>query len=178
MIILKKLFTAKAHPHGMDFGALAFVRLYVWLVLVKVVRSNQRRCAPAVRFAAPPLTSTSQTGTWLLRIARRGFASKLRHIGRTSHTLWAWHQTGAAYHASCSCLLCKRHQNLRHRLSPAIKPRNFTWERSRREHAPIGRGSACFLPGRFAVPIAGACWVRAPCILRNSPLASPPGRGI
>jgi len=39
MKILKKLFTVEVHPHGMDFGALAFVRLYVWLVLVKVVRN-------------------------------------------------------------------------------------------------------------------------------------------
>ena len=39
MKILIKLFTVAVHPHGMDFGALAFVRLYVWLVLVKVVRN-------------------------------------------------------------------------------------------------------------------------------------------
>jgi len=56
-------------------GALAFVQLYVWPVLVKVVRSIERRCAPVVLFAAPPLTSTVQTGTWLLRIARRGFVA-------------------------------------------------------------------------------------------------------
>ena len=35
------LFTVKVHPHGMDFGALAFVRLYVWPVLVKVVRNKK-----------------------------------------------------------------------------------------------------------------------------------------
>ena len=71
--IWKKLFTGDVHPHRVDSGALAFVRWYVWLVLVKVVPNRQWRCAPVVRFAAPPLTSTSQTGTWLLRIAHRGF---------------------------------------------------------------------------------------------------------
>jgi hypothetical protein len=29
----------EVHPHGASSGALAFVRLYVWLVLVKVVRN-------------------------------------------------------------------------------------------------------------------------------------------
>jgi hypothetical protein len=29
----------EVHPHGTGSGALAFVRLYVWLVLVKVVRN-------------------------------------------------------------------------------------------------------------------------------------------
>ena len=37
--IFEKLFTMKMHQHGMDSGALAFVRLYVWPVLVKVVRN-------------------------------------------------------------------------------------------------------------------------------------------
>jgi hypothetical protein len=68
----KKLFTGQVHPPDVDSGALAFVRWYVWLVLVKVVRNRPWRCAPVVRFAVPPLTSTSQPGTWLLRIARRG----------------------------------------------------------------------------------------------------------
>jgi hypothetical protein len=70
---LGKCFAVEVHQHGIDSGALAFVQLYVWPVLVKVVRNEQRRCAPVVLFAAPPLTSTGQTGTWLLRIARRGF---------------------------------------------------------------------------------------------------------
>jgi hypothetical protein len=34
-----KLFTVEVHPHGIDSGALAFVQLYVWPVLVKVVRN-------------------------------------------------------------------------------------------------------------------------------------------
>jgi len=34
-----KLFTEEVHQHGMDASALAFVRLYVWPVLVKVVRN-------------------------------------------------------------------------------------------------------------------------------------------
>jgi len=73
------------HLHRVDSGALAFVRLYVWLVLIKVVRNRQRRCAPVVRFAAPPLTSTSQTGTWLLRIARRGlFAGRMFQVLTTT----------------------------------------------------------------------------------------------
>jgi len=50
--IWEKLFTEKVHPHGVDSGALAFVRWYVWLVLVKVVRNRQWRCAPVVLFAA------------------------------------------------------------------------------------------------------------------------------
>jgi len=45
-----KLFTVEVHHHGMDASALAFVRLYVWPVLVKVVRNYQRRCAPVVVF--------------------------------------------------------------------------------------------------------------------------------
>ena len=35
----EKLFTVEVHQHGIDSGALAFVRLYVWPVLVKVVRN-------------------------------------------------------------------------------------------------------------------------------------------
>jgi hypothetical protein len=35
---LKRRFIMEVHPHRVDSGALAFVRLYVWLVLVKVVR--------------------------------------------------------------------------------------------------------------------------------------------
>lgn len=34
-----KLFTVEVHQHRIDSGALAFVQLYVWPVLVKVVRN-------------------------------------------------------------------------------------------------------------------------------------------
>ena len=34
-----KLFIVEVHQHGIDSGALAFVQLYVWPVLVKVVRN-------------------------------------------------------------------------------------------------------------------------------------------
>ena len=37
--ILGKLFIVEVHQHGIDSGALAFVQLYVWPVLVKVVRN-------------------------------------------------------------------------------------------------------------------------------------------
>jgi len=37
--IWERLFTVEVHKHGMDASALAFVRLYVWPVLVKVVRN-------------------------------------------------------------------------------------------------------------------------------------------
>jgi len=37
--ILENIFTVKVHQHEMDSGALAFVQLYVWPVLVKVVRN-------------------------------------------------------------------------------------------------------------------------------------------
>jgi len=46
--IWKMLFTEKVHPHKVDSGALACVRLYGWLVLVKVVRNRQWRCAPVL----------------------------------------------------------------------------------------------------------------------------------
>jgi hypothetical protein len=39
IIMWGKLFTMEVHPLGMDASALAFVRLYVWPVLVKVVRN-------------------------------------------------------------------------------------------------------------------------------------------
>ena len=35
----EKFFTVEVHQHGIDSGALAFVQLYVWPVLVKVVRN-------------------------------------------------------------------------------------------------------------------------------------------
>jgi len=34
-----KFFTTEVHQHRIDSGALAFVQLYVWPVLVKVVRN-------------------------------------------------------------------------------------------------------------------------------------------
>jgi len=37
--ILGNFSTVEVHQHGMDASALAFVRLYVWPVLVKVVRN-------------------------------------------------------------------------------------------------------------------------------------------
>ena len=44
----------------------AFVRFYVWPVLVKVVRIDER-ASREVLFAAPPLTTTVQTGGSALR---------------------------------------------------------------------------------------------------------------
>ena len=43
---LKKVIHIESDFTKADFGALAFVRFYVWPVLVKVVRNRQRRCAP------------------------------------------------------------------------------------------------------------------------------------
>ena len=37
--ILEKFSAVEVHQHGIDSGALAFVQLYVWPVLVKVVRN-------------------------------------------------------------------------------------------------------------------------------------------
>jgi hypothetical protein len=59
------------HPHGVDSGALASSIVWLACACQGCPRNCVWRCAPVVRFAAPPLTGAGEPKTWLVRLLRR-----------------------------------------------------------------------------------------------------------
>jgi hypothetical protein len=59
------------HPHGVDSGALASSIVWLACACQGCPKNCVWRCAPVVRFAAPPLTGAGEPKTWLVRLLRR-----------------------------------------------------------------------------------------------------------
>jgi len=59
------------HPHGEDSGALASSIVWLACACQGCPKKCVWRCAPVVRFAAPPLTGAGEPKTWLVRLLRR-----------------------------------------------------------------------------------------------------------
>ncbi len=59
------------HPHGEDSGALASSMVWLACACQGCPIICVWRCAPVVRFAAPPLTGAGEPKTWLVRLLRR-----------------------------------------------------------------------------------------------------------
>ena len=59
------------HPHGEDSGALASSMVWLACACQGCPINCVWRCAPVVRFAAPPLTGAGEPKTWLVRLLRR-----------------------------------------------------------------------------------------------------------
>ena len=59
------------HPHGVDSGALASSMVWLACACQGCPINYVWRCAPVVRFAAPPLTGAGEPKTWLVRLLRR-----------------------------------------------------------------------------------------------------------
>ena len=63
--------TLVLHPHGVDSGALASSIVWLACACQGCPVICVWRCAPVVRFAAPPLTGAGEPKTWLVRLLRR-----------------------------------------------------------------------------------------------------------
>ncbi len=59
------------HPHEEDSGALASSIVWLACACQGCPINCVWRCAPVVRFAAPPLTGAGEPKTWLVRLLRR-----------------------------------------------------------------------------------------------------------